>query len=138
MSAFELLYDRIFAALKGYTGLVGTGGKVPEANVHPSDDPLDPVPGMSIVYSLSASREDLKARRFEGSITVTTGSPKSKLDAHDVMSSVRRALVPRALTGGGLLVMLFKEQAQAVDSGRTEDAWRVTTVFEFKMVEGSL
>ena len=138
MSAFEKLYDRIFAALSGYPGLVGTGNLVPTENVHPSDDPLDLVPGMSIVYSLSTSSEDLKARRFDGVITLTTGSPKSKMDAHLIMSSVRRALVPRALTGGGIVVGIFREQTQATDAGRTGDVWRVTTLFQFKMVEGSL
>jgi hypothetical protein len=140
MSAFEKLYDRMFSALKAYPGLVdvGSGGDVPVANVHPSDDPLEVVAGSSIIYSMTASSEDLKFRRFEGVMQVTVGNPKSKMAAHLTMAKVRRALVPIPLTGDGILVMLFKEQSQATDAGKAEESWRVTTAFSFKMVEGSL
>jgi len=140
MSAWEKLYDSMFTALTGYPGLVGSnpGDLVPEENVRPTDDPLEPVSGESIVYSISSSREDLKARRFEAVVAVVAGSALSKLRAHEIMSEVRRALLPTAMRSDGLLVKQFREQATATDAGKVGESWRVVTAFDVKFVEGSL
>jgi len=142
-SAFEKLYDNMFAALKGYskegTNLVdqGAGGLVPVNNVRPSDDPLEAVQGDSIIYSLTAHAEDLRSGKIEGTMAVTTGSPKNKLEAHKLMGLVRRALVPRALTDDGskIRVARFSEEIAATDAGKIEETWRVATSFGFNMVE---
>jgi len=141
MSApYTVLYERMKSALFGYAGLVdqGSGGLVPQENCRPADDPLEAVEGASVLYSLTNSGHDLKSGKFEGVMAVSTGSAKTKIEAHEIMDEVRKALVPRALAGGGILVMLFKEQAIASDAGKTNETWRVITAFDFRFVEGTL
>lgn len=139
-SPFVKLYENMFAALSlPSNNICGTPpDKVPEENIRPTDDPLEPVPGMSLVYSITASKRDLKSGKIEGTMQVTTGSSLSKIHAHEIMDLARFVLVPRKITGNGILVMLFSEAAQAQDAGVVVGSWRVTTAFSFKLVEGSL
>ena len=137
MSKMADFYDAVFKVLKGTAAIAVL---VPEANIRPSEDPLEQPSGNMIFYGWTGGRWDEKKRRGEGTFAVSVGAVDNKVKGGELLDLVRAALTARALTeeATGLKVSLFAEDDAFTDAGTTDGGrYQAAAVFRVKMVEAA-
>ena len=135
MAAHTRLYEAVRHVLAGAGSITA---KVPADNIRPSEDPLEPAAGNSIVYNWQAGRWFPKSRRGEGVLSLQVGAVNNKLVADEILDLVRAVLSARALSysGSPVRVHQFVEDGAFTDAGTTDsDRFQAATSFQVRMIE---
>lgn len=125
------IYDRVFTVLKSDAGFLQL---VPEANIRPSTDPSQPVPGNVVIYWWDQEGWDMRARRGTGLLRFIVGAVDNKLVARSIMDKLRELLNARSLSNNEVTVHLFREAGLANDTGMQDGYHQMTTAFNVKLI----